>query len=116
MQTVQLIFSICYAVILLFTSLYFVVAVSGAAQIMGDLVTGRVAETRGQALNVPFDERDGAGKYHFITDVLRWRAQTNPENQLYSVIDAKVWSRRTECIITFLYFILLCTRVLINCY
>ena len=84
---------------LLSPSLCFIVAVSGAAQIMGDLVTGRVAETRGQALNIPFNERDGAGKYHFIADVLRWRAQTNPENQLYSVVDAKVWSRCTEYVI-----------------
>ena len=65
-------------------------AVSGAAQIMGDLVTGRVAETRGQSLSIPFNERDGAGKYSFIADVLRWRAQTSPDNQLFSVVDAKV--------------------------
>ena len=63
---------------------------SGAAQIMGDLVTGRVAETRGQALSIPFDTNDGPGKYSFITDVLRWRAHTTPENQLFSVVDAKV--------------------------
>ena len=63
---------------------------SGAAQIMGDLVTGRVAETRGQALSIPFDGSDGPGKFSFITDVLRWRAQTTPDNQLFSVVDVKV--------------------------
>ena len=68
------------------------VAVSGAAQIIGDLVTGRVAETRGQSVSIPFNERDGAGKFNFIADVLRWRAQTNPENQLFSLVDTKVCS------------------------
>ena len=67
-------------------------AVSGAAQIMGDLVTGRVAETKGQSLSIPFDEHDGVGKFSYIIDVLRWRAQTSPENQLFSVVDSKVYT------------------------
>ena len=71
-------------------SLPFTTAVSGAAQIMGDLVTGRVAETKGQNLSIPFDEHDGAGKFNYILDVLRWRAQSSPDSQLFSVVDSKV--------------------------
>ena len=57
---------------------------------MGDLVTGRVAETKGQALSIPFDEQDGAGKFNYIIDVLRWRAQSSPDNPLFSTVDSKV--------------------------
>ncbi len=53
-------------------------------------MTGRVAETTGQAFNVPYDEGDGAGKFHFISEVLRWRAQTQPDNQLFTLVDARV--------------------------
>ena len=57
---------------------------------MGDLVTGRVAETTGQAFNIPYDEGDGAGKFQFISEVLRWRSQTQPESQLFTLMDARV--------------------------
>ena len=63
---------------------------SGAAQLIGDLVTGRVAESTGQAFNVPYDEGDGAGKFQFLADVLRWRAQTQPDNMLFSLLDNRV--------------------------
>lgn len=57
---------------------------------IGDLVTGRVAESIGQAFNMPYDEGDGAGKFQFLSEVLRWRAQTQPENMLFSLLDNKV--------------------------
>ena len=57
---------------------------------IGDLVTGRVAESTGQAFNTPYDEGDGAGKFKFLSEVLRWRAQTQPDNMLYSLLDNKV--------------------------
>ena len=57
---------------------------------MGDMVTGRVAETKGQSLSIPFDEQDGAGKFNYIIDVLAWRAQSCPENVLFSMVDSKV--------------------------
>ena len=63
---------------------------SGAAQLIGDLVTGRVAESTGQAFNMPYDEGDGAGKFQFLSEVLRWRAQTQPDNVLFSMLDNKV--------------------------
>lgn len=57
---------------------------------IGDLVTGRVAESTGQAFNTPYDEGDGAGKFQFLSEVLRWRAQTQPDNMLFSLLDNKV--------------------------
>ena len=66
---------------------------SGAAQLIGDLVTGRVAESTGQAFNTPYDEGDGAGKFQFLSEVLRWRAQTQPDNMLFSLLDNKVRGR-----------------------
>ena len=57
---------------------------------IGDLVTGRVAEATGQAFNVPLDDTDGAGGFQFLAEVLRWRAQTQPDNLLYTVVDNKV--------------------------
>ena len=57
---------------------------------MGDLVTGRIAEATGPAYNAPYDDGDGAGKFQFLAEVLRWRAQTQPDNPLYSLIDNRV--------------------------
>ena len=65
-------------------------AVSAAAQMMGDLVTGRVAESTGRGSTGGFDEADGASSYDFVSEVLRWRAQSHPDNQLYTLLDAKV--------------------------
>ncbi len=67
-----------------------VVAVSGAAQLMGDLVTGRVAESSGYAFSTPYEDTDGAGKHQFLADVLRWRAQTQPDAQLFTLLDNRV--------------------------
>ena len=75
-------------------------AVKGAAQLMGDMVTGRVAETKGQSLSIPFDERDGAGKFNYIIDVLAWRAQSSPENVLFSMVDSKV---RLPCVYVYIH-------------
>ena len=75
------------------TLTFLLLAVSGAAQLIGDLVTGRVAETSGQSFNIPFDDGDGAGKYHFLADVLRWRAQTQPDIPLFTLLDNRVSMR-----------------------
>ena len=64
--------------------------VTGAAQLMGDLVTGRIAEATGPAYNTPYDDGDGAGKFQFLAEVLRWRAQSQPDSPLYSLIDNRV--------------------------
>ena len=67
--------------------------VTGAAQLMGDLVTGRIAEATGPSYNAPYDDGDGAGKFQFLAEVLRWRAQTQPDNPLYSLLDNRVSSK-----------------------
>lgn len=71
--------------------------VTGAAQLMGDLVTGRIAEATGPAYNAPYDDGDGAGKFQFLAEVLRWRAQTQPDNPLYSLIDNRVSLSTNQC-------------------
>ena len=64
--------------------------VTGAAQLMGDLVTGRIAEATGPAYNSSYDDGDGAGKFQFIAEVLRWRAQTQSDSPLFTLIDNRV--------------------------
>ena len=64
---------------------------------MGDLVTGRIAEATGPAYNAPYDDGDGAGKFQFLAEVLRWRAQTQPDNPLYSLIDNRVSLSTNQC-------------------
>ena len=64
---------------------------------MGDLVTGRIAEATGPAYNAPYDDGDGAGKFQFLAEVLRWRAQTQPDNPLYSLIDNRVSFSTYQC-------------------
>ena len=69
-----------------------VAPVTGAAQIIGDLVTGRAAES-GQsfmASQVEEESTDGAPKTEFLVDMLRWRASSRPDDQLFSVVDARV--------------------------
>ncbi len=59
---------------------------------MGDLVTGRVAET-GQSFAPGGQEEestDGAPKTEYLVDMLRWRATSRPDDQLFSLLDTKV--------------------------
>ena len=67
-------------------------AVPGAAQLLGDLhiVMGHVAESSGYAFSTPYEDTDGAGKYQFLGEVLRWRAQTQPDTQLFTLLDNRV--------------------------
>lgn len=66
--------------------------VTGAAQIIGDLVTGRVTETAQSVLSadIETESTDGAPKTEYLTDMLRWRASSRPDDLLYSMVDARV--------------------------
>eukprot|EP00118_Oscarella_pearsei_P010627 m.66278 g.66278 ORF g.66278 m.66278 type:complete len:1520 (+) comp35377_c0_seq1:125-4684(+) len=65
-------------------------AVSAAAQLMVDLVTGqKLACSEGKRLEPMAEDRDGAGKFQFLSEVLKWRAQTNPDHQLFSLLNEK---------------------------
>ena len=75
-------------------------AVPGVAQLLGDLVTGRVAESSGYAFSTPYEDTDGAGKYQFLGEVLRWRAQTQPDTQLFTLLDNRV---RDHTFIQYIY-------------
>ena len=48
------------------------------------------AITDGKRLEPMADDRDGAGKFQFLSEVLKWRAQTNPDHQLFSLLNEKV--------------------------
>ena len=65
---------------------------SDAVQRIGDVVTGRVSEAKDNPV-IPYDDADGAGQFQFLSDVLRWRAQTQPDNQLFTLLDNRVNSR-----------------------
>ncbi len=55
----------------------------------GSIVQGRrLAEAKGR--DIYDDESDAAKKYQFLGDILRWRATTSPDHNLYTVINAKV--------------------------
>ena len=48
----------------------FYVAVSGAAQIIGDLVTGRAAESFSHYQTVAYDDSEGIGKVNSVAMVM----------------------------------------------
>ena len=62
--------------------------VGPSAVLAGSIVQGRrLAEAKGR--DVFDDESDAANKYKFLGDILRWRATTNPDHVLYTVINSK---------------------------
>ncbi|ELT90261.1 hypothetical protein CAPTEDRAFT_205040 [Capitella teleta] len=57
---------------------------------VGNIVQGaRLAYALGREIGTIDDESDNARKYQFLSEILRWRAQTTPEHVLYSIINAK---------------------------
>lgn len=67
------------------------VAVTGAAQIIGDLVTGRTVEsaTGFSAAALGEDSTDGPTS-EFLAEILHWRAVNRPDDALFSQVDARV--------------------------
>jgi acyl-CoA synthetase (AMP-forming)/AMP-acid ligase II len=72
--------------------------VGTAVQMMGDIVVGaKPATAEGKRMERVADERDGAGKYQFLSEVLRWRAQTTPDHTLFSLLSDKGVARTMTC-------------------
>ena len=59
---------------------------------IGDLVTGRAVESETAALSPGFEREstDGAPNSEYLVDMLRWRASSRPDDQLFSMMDTRV--------------------------
>lgn len=67
--------------------------VTPSAVHVGNIVQGiRLAWAQGRDIGNVDDDSDSARKHQFLSEILRWRAQTTPEHILYSIINAKVSS------------------------
>jgi len=63
--------------------------VGPSAVLAGSIVQGRrLAEAKGREL-CDTDESDTVKKFQYLGDILRWRASTNPDHVLFTVINAK---------------------------
>ncbi|XP_077861630.1 disco-interacting protein 2 homolog C-like, partial [Saccoglossus kowalevskii] len=64
--------------------------VGPASVMMGNLVSGtRIAGASGREIGMIDEDSDTARKYQFLSEVLRWRAQTTPDHILFNVLNAK---------------------------
>lgn len=64
--------------------------VGPSAMFVGSIVQGaRLADAQGLDLT-SFKEEDLAKKHQFLSEVLRWRAQTMPDHELFTCVSAKV--------------------------
>ena len=72
--------------------------VSGAALMIGDLVTGRSAENIGVGVGVsiPSELMDNPGQFQSVSDMLRWRFQNHPDSLLLSLIHISEPTRQAE--------------------
>ena len=69
---------------------------SSAAHVMGDAVTGaRQAIASGKALEPLAEDRDTAGRYQYLSEVLRWRAQSTPDHILYTILNERGQATKT---------------------
>jgi len=63
--------------------------VGPSAMFVGSIVQGaRLAYAQGQDL-LSFNEEDQAKKHQFLSEVLRWRAISMPDHELFTIISAK---------------------------
>ena len=63
-----------------------------AAQMIGDLVTGRVTDIAGFTTGSIEESTDstGPGNGEYLSAFLRWRAQNQSDTLLFTLVDAKV--------------------------
>ncbi|XP_071791517.1 disco-interacting protein 2 homolog C-like [Asterias amurensis] len=61
-----------------------------ASVMMGNLVAGsRIAGAAGREIGTLDDESDAGKKYQFLSEVLKWRAQSTPDHVLYTLLNNK---------------------------
>jgi len=65
---------------------------SGPASVLqGQVVTGlRLAEARGRELTPLQDDEDAGKKFQYLSEILKWRAQTTADHVLFSQVGSKV--------------------------
>ncbi|XP_077302081.1 disco-interacting protein 2 isoform X2 [Arctopsyche grandis] len=67
----------------------FVTDVGPASVIVGNLVQGnRLASAQGRDMGLT-DDSDAARKYQFISEILRWRAMSTPDHNLFTLLNSK---------------------------
>ena len=73
-----------------FPSSYFFVEPGPSAAIVGGLLKGqRMAEAQGRELSGVDERNDLSKKYQFLSEILKWRAQTNPDQNLFTLLNCK---------------------------
>ena len=69
---------------------------SAAANVIGDAITGtRLAVAIGKQLDPMGEDRDSAGRYQYLGEVLRWRAQSSAEHVLYTTVNERGHASKT---------------------
>jgi len=64
--------------------------VTPSAVHVGNIVQGaRLAWAQGRDIGMLDEDTDTARKYQFLSEILRWRAQTTPDHLLFTLINAK---------------------------
>ncbi|XP_043215224.1 disco-interacting protein 2-like isoform X2 [Amphibalanus amphitrite] len=64
--------------------------VGPASVMLGNIVQGnRLATAQGRDLGTADDENDTTKKHQFISEILRWRAQTTSDHALFTLLNAK---------------------------
>ena len=61
------------------------------AAIVGGLLKGRrMAEATGRVISEQDQSRDAVKKYQFLSEILKWRAHSTPEQNLFTLLNSKV--------------------------
>ncbi|XP_052229849.1 disco-interacting protein 2-like isoform X3 [Dreissena polymorpha] len=65
--------------------------VTPSAVHVGNIVQGaRMAWAQGRELSMADEEGDGSKKHQFLTEILKYRAQTTPDHNLFTLLNSKV--------------------------
>ena len=68
--------------------------VGPASILQGQVVTGmRLAEARGRELPPLAEEEETGAPFHYLSEVLKWRAQSTSDHVLFSQVNSKVGGR-----------------------